>query len=86
MDGESKIEVSRIHKVEGDSKLKAFVDISLNGLFIKGLRVVEGENGLFLGMPRQKGKDGKWYDVAGAATREKYQEIADTVLTAYNGE
>ncbi len=50
------VQISRIYKLEGESKLKAFVDISLAGLVVKGLRIVEGQNGLFVSMPRHQGK------------------------------
>ena len=77
------IQVSRIYKIEGDSKLKAFVDISLGGIIVKGLRIVSGTKGLFLGMPRHQGKDGKWYNTVYPATKEIQQQLSDLVLAAY---
>ncbi|HPL82945.1 MAG TPA: SpoVG family protein [Candidatus Omnitrophota bacterium] len=77
------IQVDRIHKIEGDSKLKAFVDISLDGVVIKGLRVVSGVNGLFVSMPCHQGKDGKWYDTVYPVTREKRKELNELILQAY---
>lgn len=81
---DKRIEVSRIYKIDGDSKLKAFADVLLSGVLVKGLRVVDGSNGLFVGMPRHQGKDGKWYDTVIPATKEIKQELTDLVLTAYN--
>ena len=81
---DKEIQVSRIHKIDGDSKLKAFVDISLAGVVISGLKVVDGSNGLFVGMPRHQGKDGKWYNTVYPASKEMQQEINDLVLAAYN--
>jgi len=83
---ENSVEISRIHKLDGDSKTKAFVDIFLGGIIVKGLRVVEGSNGLFLGMPRHQGKDGKWYNTVYPTTKEISQELSDLVLEAYKGE
>ncbi len=80
---ESVIQVSRIYKVDGDSKLKAFVDVSLGGVVVKGLRIVDGSNGLFVSMPRHQGKDGKWYNTVYPATKEKQKELSDLVLSAY---
>lgn len=80
---ENAIAVSRIYKFDGDSKLKAFVDISLGGIIIKGLRVISGSNGLFVGMPRHQGKDGKWYPTVYPTTKEIQQELNELVLTAY---
>ncbi len=80
---DSAIEVSRIHKVSGDTKLKAFVDISLGGVVVKGLRIVQGVNGLFLAMPRHQGKDGRWYNTVYPSTKEIYEQISRQALTAY---
>lgn len=80
---ENIIEVSRIHKLDGGSKTKAFVDILLSGIVVKGLRVVDGSNGLFVGMPRHQGKDGKWYDTVYPTTKEIKAELNDLVLAAY---
>jgi stage V sporulation protein G len=80
---DKEIQVSRIYKVDGDSKLKAFVDISLGGIIVKGLRVVDGSKGLFVGMPRHQGKDGKWYNTVYPATKEIQKQLSDLVLTAY---
>jgi len=75
--------VSRIYKVDGESKLKAFVDVSLGGIVVKGLRIVDGSNGLFVGMPRHQGKDGKWYDTVYLASKEIQKQLSDLVLAAY---
>lgn len=80
---EKAVEINRIHKVSGDTPTKAFVDIVLNGLVITGLRVVDGKNGLFLGMPRRQGKDGKWYDTVFPLSKEVHQELSEMVLEAY---
>jgi stage V sporulation protein G len=80
---ESTIQVSRIYRVDGDSKLKAFVDLSLGGIIVKGLRIVDGSNGLFVSMPRHQGKDGKWYSTVYPTTKEIQKELSDLVLTAY---
>ncbi|MBL7151197.1 MAG: septation protein SpoVG family protein [Candidatus Omnitrophica bacterium] len=78
------LEVSRIYKVDGESKLKAFVDIALGDWVIKGLRIVEGKDGLFLGMPRHQGKDGRWYNTVTLNSKEVLQELTDLVINAYN--
>lgn len=77
------LEIVRLHRMDGTSKIKAFVDISIGGFVIKGLRVVEGKNGLFLGMPQGKAKDGKWYDSVYAADKETEQNLSQMVLAAY---
>lgn len=80
------VTVSRIHRLDGDSKLKAFVDVAFGNVVVKGLRVVSGSKGLFVGMPQQQGKDGKWYNIVCPATKEMQQELNDLVLAAYQEE
>ena len=81
-----KLEVSRIHKLDGSGATKAFCDLSvLDSFVIKGLRVVEGEKGLFVSMPREEGKDGKWYNTVIPLKREVKDEIEKLVLEAYGG-
>ena len=77
------IQVSRIYRIEGDSKLKAFVDVSFGGVVVKGLRIVDGSNGLFVSMPRHQGKDGKWYSTVYPTTKEIQKQLSDLVLAAY---
>ena len=81
--GEGEIQVSRLHRFDGESKLKAFVDISFAGIVIKGLSVVSGSKGLFVSMPRHQGKDGKWYDTVFPTTKELREQLSEAVLTAY---
>jgi DNA-binding cell septation regulator SpoVG len=77
------IQVSRIYRLDGESKLKAFADVSLAGIVIKGFSVVNGSNGLFVGMPRHQGKDGKWYNTVYPTTKELKEQLSEVVLTAY---
>jgi len=81
---ENAISVSRICKLDGDSKLKAFVDVSISGIVIKGFSVVDGSKGLFVSMPRHQGKDGKWYNTVYPITKELKQQLSKVVLEAYN--
>lgn len=85
MTEETNIRVERLYRFNGDGRLKAFADVSLGGSFvIKGLRVVQGEKGLFVGMPTGQGKDGKWYNIAYPITKQMREELTEAVLTAYN--
>lgn len=79
-----RFEVSRLHKLDGAGATKAFCDLSVNdALIIVGIRVVESEKGLFVAMPREEGKDGKWYNTVIPLKRETKNEIEKVVLEAY---
>lgn len=78
------LKVVRLHRLDSDSKTKAFADIAIGDFLVKGLRIVQGQKGLFLAMPQEKAKDGKWYNSFLPLTKEARQNLADMVLTAYN--
>ena len=59
------MKIVRMNHVKSNSggKTAAFFDIqTADGITIKGFKVVNGSNGLFVSSPNEKGKDGKYYD------------------------
>jgi len=67
-------------------KLRAFFDLKTNdGFVIKGFKLVEGINGLFVGMPSAQGKDGEYYDTV-FADKELRDELQQIALRAYGQE
>ena len=78
------LKVDRIHKLSDNGPMKAFVDLSINDvLVIKGLRVVQGQKGLFVSMPQEQGKDKRWYDSIRCLSSEIRDRINEKVLAAY---
>ena len=81
------IKVLKVHRIEGQNRIKAFVDVSINdALLIKGVRIVEGNKGLFVSMPVEQGKNEKWYERVRCLNKNIRDEIVNAVLTAYSGE
>ena len=81
------LSVTRLVRFDGTGSLKAYCDLSIaNAFVIKGLRVVEGRNGLFVSMPRQQGKDRKWYDNIVLLNKQIKQNVDRVVLEAYQEE
>lgn len=75
----------RITKLNGESKTKAFANITFDGSFVvSGVSVIEGKNGLFVSMPQTIGKDKKYYDTCYPLNKEFRQTISDRVLEEYN--
>jgi stage V sporulation protein G len=80
-----KITEVRVSKIEGN-KLKAFASITLDSCFvITGLKVMDGNNGLFVAMPSAKVKE-EFKDTCYAITKEFREELQKAVLSKYNGE
>lgn len=80
---DDRLEVVRLYRWDSDSKVKAFADVSIGDFVIKGLRLVQGKKGLFLAMPQEKSKDGKWYNAVYPKTKEAGQQLEELVLAAY---
>jgi len=83
----------KIYKLQ-DSKTLALASITIDNEFVvTGLRVLNGQNGLWVSMPSRKNKEGtvnkdgspKLYsDVCFPITREARQNIIDLVLAKYS--
>lgn len=78
--------VTRIYKFDGNGPTKAVCDVSIADEFVvKGFRVVEGKNGLFVGAPQESGKDGKRYSRAFPITAETKEALSQAVISTYTG-
>ena len=75
-------------------KIKAFFDIKTSeGFVLKGFKLIEGINGLFVGFPSQKDNEGEYRDTIWAEkeVREHITKLAINELrapssqTQYNG-
>ncbi|MDO4535505.1 MAG: septation regulator SpoVG [Clostridium perfringens] len=68
----------RIRKIATEGKMKAIVSITFEEEFvIHDIKVIEGQNGLFIAMPSRKTPDGEFKDIAhpiNSTTREKIQK------------
>lgn len=81
------LSVKRINRLSGERTAKAFCDVAVGEAFlIKGVRVVEGKNGVFVSMPREQGKDGQWYDTVVPLTKEARRQLGEVVLSAYRAD
>lgn len=75
----------RVKKIEDKNRLKAVATITLNECFvIHELRLIEGENGMFVAMPSKRNNKGEFRDVCHPINKEFRQVIEETVLQTYN--
>lgn len=67
----------RIRKVNSEGKMKAVVSVTFDNEFVvHDIKVIEGQEGLFIAMPSRKTPDGEFKDIAhpiNSSTREKLQ-------------
>lgn len=74
----------RIKKVDGHNRLKAIASITLDDCFvIHELRVIEGDNGLFVAMPSRKLPEGEFRDIAHPINAETREELEKKILDEY---
>ena len=51
---------------------------------ITGLKIINGQNGLFVAMPNRKGSDNEYHDIAFPITKEARNHIQETVLLRWH--
>lgn len=67
-----------------EDRLKAYVSITIDSVFVvRDLKVIRGNNGLFVAMPSKKRKDGQFKDVAHPLNQETREMIEKAVFDAY---
>ncbi len=76
----------KIYPVNED-RLKAYVTITLDNCFVvRDLKVILGNEGLFVAMPSKKRKDGQFRDIAHPLNQETREMIENAVFKEYKKE
>lgn len=74
----------RVRKILTEGKMKAIVSVTLDDAFVvHDVKVVEGQNGLFVAMPSRRMPDGEFRDIAHPINSSARELIQDAVLQAY---
>ena len=67
------------------NKLQAYFDVATDdGFIIKGFKLVEGINGLFVSMPSQKGNDDEWHDTVWVESKQLREELTKLAINTFN--
>jgi stage V sporulation protein G len=67
-------------------KIRAFIDVRTDdGFVIKGFKLIEGVNGLFVGFPSQKSTDGEYHDTVWA-DKEIKDQLSQLAIKGYGGD
>ena len=73
----------RIQSIKPNESIKGTVSININGAFaIRGVKIIEGSNGLFVSMPSYK-VGNEYKDICFPITPECRQQLNDAVIGAY---
>lgn len=74
----------RIYKIEGTGNLRAYATVTLDDAYVvHGLKVMEGESGLWISMPASKNKKGEFKDIFHPINKEAREVLVNTVVQAY---
>lgn len=74
----------RVYPTKSNGKLLANASIEIEGIVIKGFKIVEGRDSDFVSWPSQKGKDGNYYDQVFALNKDIRREVEDNILDEYD--
>lgn len=74
----------RLRLVHTDGRMRAIASITLDKEFVvHDIRVIDGNNGLFVAMPSKRTPDGEFRDIAHPITPGTREKIQAAVLAEY---
>ncbi|HAE61568.1 MAG TPA: septation protein SpoVG [Eubacteriaceae bacterium] len=74
----------RVRKISKEGKMKAIVSVTFDDQFVvHDIKIIEGQNGLFIAMPSRKTPDGEFKDIAHPINMDTRTQIQDAVLEKY---
>ena len=74
----------KVYPTQREGNTLATANITLGGCFaVKGLRVMDGKNGLFVAMPDRRDGQGKFQDICHPTTKEMREAINSAVMSEY---
>ena len=75
----------KIHSLYPEGSCRASASVNINGSFaVRGLKVMEGANGLFVSMPSYRTGNGEYKDICFPCTKEARSQLNEAVLNAYH--
>jgi stage V sporulation protein G len=84
--GEGQMQVTdvRIRKVAAEGKMKAIVSVTFDDEFVvHDIKIIEGQNGLFIAMPSRKMGEGDFRDIAHPINSTTRNKIQDAIFVKY---
>lgn len=75
----------RIRKMTDEGKMKAVVSITFDDEFVvHDIKIINGQNGLFIAMPSRKVGEGDFRDIAHPLQSETRNKIKDAIFAEYD--
>lgn len=74
----------RIRRVSDENKMKAVVSITFDDEFVvHDIKIIDGQNGLFIAMPSKKMGEGDFRDIAHPLKSETRNRIKEAIFAEY---
>jgi stage V sporulation protein G len=74
----------RVRKINDEGKMKAVVSITFDDEFVvHDIKIIDGQNGLFIAMPSRKMGEGDFRDIAHPLVSETRNKIKDAIFAEY---
>ena len=74
----------RIRRVTAEGKMKAIVSVTFDDEFVvHDIKIIEGQNGLFIAMPSRKMGEGDFRDIAHPINSSTRNKIQDAIFSEY---
>jgi stage V sporulation protein G len=85
LEGGAGVEITEVRiTLRDEEKLKAFANVTFDDAFVvRGLKVINGNNGYFVSMPSRKRPDGTYQDIAHPINNEMRDKLERIVLAEY---
>ena len=79
-----KITDVRVRRISEEGKMKAIISVTFNEQFVvHDIKIIEGQNGLFIAMPSRKMGDGEFRDIAHPINSETREKLQEAIFTEY---
>lgn len=77
----------KVRKIETTGRMRAIASITFEDAFVvHDIRIIDGDDGLFVAMPSKRMPDGEFRDTAHPINSETRTLIQDAILNAYHEE
>ena len=74
----------RVRKIATEGKMKAIVSVTFDNEFVvHDIKIIDGQNGLFIALPSRKTPDGEFKDIAHPINTDTREKIQVSILEAY---
>lgn len=74
----------RVRKLSEEGKMRGIVSVTFDNAFVvHDIKIIEGQNGLFIAMPSRKVSEGEFRDIAHPINADMRFELQNEIIKAY---